>query len=66
LTKTFWEVFPDRNGKYLAQTLRLVNAKQSRNPLPTVDQLSREERAKVEEENVKACLRYINEKGVIA
>jgi sugar phosphate isomerase/epimerase len=66
LTKAFWEVFPDRNGKYLAQTLRLVNARQSRNPLPTVDQLSREERARIEEENIKACLRYINEKGVIA
>jgi hypothetical protein len=30
-----------------------------------VDQLSREERAKVEEDNVKACLRYVNEKKVI-
>ncbi|MGH9840345.1 MAG: sugar phosphate isomerase/epimerase family protein [Blastocatellia bacterium] len=66
LTKQYWEVFPDRNGKYLAQTVKLVNERASRDPLPTVAQLSREERAKVEEENVKACLRYVNEKKLIA
>ncbi|MBL8206341.1 MAG: TIM barrel protein [Blastocatellia bacterium] len=66
LTKAYWEVFPDRNGKYLAQTMKLVNEKASRDPLPTVDQLPREERAKVEEDNVKACLRYFNEKIVVA
>ncbi|MFN0123684.1 MAG: sugar phosphate isomerase/epimerase, partial [Blastocatellia bacterium] len=62
LTKQYWEVFPGRNGRYLAQTIRLVNAKASRDPLPVVDQLSREDRAKAEEDNVKACIRYVNEK----
>lgn len=66
LTKQYWEVFPDRNGKYLAQTMKMVQEKASREPLPTVDQLSREERAKAEEDNVKACLRYFNEKLVVA
>jgi sugar phosphate isomerase/epimerase len=66
LTQRYWEVFPDRNGKYLARTLKLVNERASRNPLPTVSQLSREERVKVEEENVKACLRYVNERQLIA
>ncbi|MBS1811682.1 MAG: TIM barrel protein [Acidobacteria bacterium] len=66
LTKQYWEVFPDRNGKYLAQIFKLVQQKSSRKPLPTVDQLSREERAKVEEDNVKACFRYFNEKIVVA
>jgi sugar phosphate isomerase/epimerase len=66
LTRQYWEVFPERNGRYLAQIYKLVQAKASRAPLPTVDQLSREERAKVEEENVKACLRYVNEKKVVA
>ena len=66
MTPQFWEVFPDRNGKYLAQIFKLVQQKASRTPLPTVDQLPREERAKVEEDNVKACLRYVNEKKVIA
>jgi sugar phosphate isomerase/epimerase len=65
LTPQYWEVFPDRNGKYLAQVFKLVQQKSSRTPLPTVDQLSREDRAKVEEDNVKACLRYVNEKKVI-
>jgi 3-oxoisoapionate decarboxylase len=65
LTKQYWEVFPERNGKYLAQIIKLVNEKASRDPLPTVDHLAREERAKVEEDNVKACLRYINERSVI-
>lgn len=66
LTKQFWEVFPDRNGKYLARTLKLVNDKASREPLPTVDQLGPEARARVEEENVKACLSYVNEQRLIA
>jgi 3-oxoisoapionate decarboxylase len=66
MTPQYWEVFPDRNGKYLAQIFKLVQQKSSREPLPAVDQLSREERAKVEEDNVKACLRYVNEKKIIA
>ncbi len=66
LTKAYWEVFPDRNGKYLAQTFKLVNSKSSREPLPMVSQLSPEARTKVEEDNVKACLRYVDDKQVIA
>jgi 3-oxoisoapionate decarboxylase len=66
LTSQYWDVFPDRNGKYLAQTIKLVRSKQSGKPLPTVDKLSREERVKVEEDNVKSCLRYVNEKQLLA
>jgi sugar phosphate isomerase/epimerase len=66
LTKQYWEVFPDRGGWYMAKTIKLVQQKSSPNPLPTVDQLPRDERAKVEEENVKACFRYIDGKKVIA
>lgn len=66
LTRAYWEVFPDRNGKYLAQTMKMVNEKASRDPLPTVSQLTREEQAKVEIENVNACIRYVNEKLTIA
>jgi 3-oxoisoapionate decarboxylase len=66
MTQQYWEVFPDRNGKYLAQIFKIVQQKSSRTPLPTIDQLAREERAKIEEDNVKACLRYVNEKKVIA
>jgi 3-oxoisoapionate decarboxylase len=66
LTEAYWRVFPDRNGKYLARTMQLVQAKKSAAPLPTVSHLSREERARVEEENVKACLRYARERRLIA
>jgi len=66
LTEAYWTVFPDRNGKYLARTLKLVQEHSSSGPLPTVSQLSREERAKVEEENVRACFRYVGEKQLIA
>lgn len=66
LTKQYWEVFPDRNGKFLANTVKMVNEKASRNPLPMVTGLSPAERTKVEDENVKACFRYVNEKNVIA
>ena len=65
LTEAYWTVFPDRNGRYLARTLKAVNERAGRNPLPAVAQLPREERAAIEEENVKACLRYANERQLI-
>ncbi|NOT59641.1 MAG: TIM barrel protein [Acidobacteria bacterium] len=66
VTDQFWEVFPDRNGKYLARTFKLVNEKMWHKPLPTVSELSPEARTKVEEDNVKACIQYVNEKQLIA
>lgn len=66
MTKQFWETFPERNGKFLAQTFRLVRDHSSRSPLPTVEQLSPEARAKVELDNVAACVRYVSEKNLIA
>lgn len=66
LTPKYWELFPDRSGKYLAHTVKLVNERSSREPLPTVAQLSPEERLRAEEENVNACLRYINDKQIIS
>ncbi|HKX28818.1 MAG TPA: sugar phosphate isomerase/epimerase family protein, partial [Blastocatellia bacterium] len=32
LTGAYWTVFPDRNGRYLARTLKLVNERAGRNP----------------------------------
>jgi 3-oxoisoapionate decarboxylase len=66
LTSAYSEVFPDRNIKYLAQTVKMVNAKASQKPLPVVSNLSPAERAKVEEDNVKACIQYVNDKQLIA
>lgn len=58
LTDHYWSVFPDGKAEDLARTLRLVEARQSAKPLPVVDKLPRDEREKLETENVKACLRY--------
>ena len=62
LTDKYWAVFPDRNGVYLARTMKLVQTRGSRDPLPQVSQLSHEERIRVEEDNIKTCLRYSREK----
>ena len=61
LTDAYWAPFPERNGVYLARTLRLIEKCKSKPPLPRVDQLNKEDRARVEENNVKACLRYAKE-----
>ncbi len=66
MTKAYWEVFPDRNGKHLAQTFKLVQAKSSKVALPAISNLSTVERQKFEEDNVKACIQYVNEKQLIA
>jgi sugar phosphate isomerase/epimerase len=58
MTPQYWTVFPDRNGRYLARTFKLVQEHGGGGPLPTVSQLSREERVRVEEENIKGCLKY--------
>ena len=66
LTKQYWQVFPDRNGRYLAETLKLVRERSGASPLPTVSQLANAERVRIEEENVKACLQYARDKRLIS
>jgi sugar phosphate isomerase/epimerase len=58
LTDKYWATFPDRNGRYLAKTLTLVQQKASPKPLPRIRQLPHEEQLRVEEDNVKACMAY--------
>jgi 3-oxoisoapionate decarboxylase len=53
-TDKYWATFPDRNGLYLARTMRMVRAKKSK--LPVISGLSKEEQLKIEEQNVKRCL----------
>jgi 3-oxoisoapionate decarboxylase len=53
-TDKYWATFPDRNGMYLARTMRMVRAKKSN--LPVISGLSKEEQLKVEEQNVRKCL----------
>ena len=58
LTDKYWVTFPERNGRYLAQMLRLVREHRSSKPLTKVSGLSRDSRQKLEEENVRQCLAY--------
>ncbi len=58
LTDKFWATFPERSGLRLARMLRVVRDKPSPQPLPVVDQLSREARGRLEEDNIRHCLRY--------
>ena len=62
LTDGYWETFPERSGRYLARTLRMMHAADHRPPLPVVGRLAREEQVKLEEENVKVCLAYARER----
>jgi 3-oxoisoapionate decarboxylase len=65
LTAPYWTVFPERNGRYLARTMKLVQEHTS-DTLPMVSHLAPNERARVEEQNVKACLQYVRDKRLIA
>lgn len=58
LQDRYWVVFPERNGIYLARTLRFVDEHKSSTPLPTPEELTLAEHAAVEEENIRACFRY--------
>jgi sugar phosphate isomerase/epimerase len=59
LTDRYWTTFPDRNGKFLADTLRLVHEAAGRvQDLPRVDHERPEGLLQLEEENVKQSLYY--------
>ena len=59
LTDKYWVTFPERSGRYLADTLRLVRDAATRlQQLPTVDHESRAGLLQLEEENIKQCLYY--------
>jgi 3-oxoisoapionate decarboxylase len=58
LTDKYWVTFPERNGEYLARTLRLVRDHPPDGPLPRVSDLEAEARRQEEEDNVRQCLAY--------
>jgi sugar phosphate isomerase/epimerase len=59
LTDQYWTTFPDRNGRLLADTLRLVRGAAGRlQHLPRVDKESETGLMQLEEENVKQSLHY--------
>ena len=55
LTDKYWVTWPDRGGKYLADTIRLVNANASKKPLPIISTLSAEAQLQAEEDNNRRC-----------
>jgi hypothetical protein len=63
LTDKYWITFPERNGLFLARTLRMVNDQSERlQPLPVYDNLPPQAQIRMEDENVKQCLFYARHK----
>ena len=58
LADDYWTALPDRNGVYLARTLRYVERHKSKQPLPSFDAMAPGERWRAEEENIRACFQY--------
>ncbi len=61
LSDKYWATFPDRNGLYLARTLRFVQSHPPAQALPRVSQLPHEEQLRTEQQNVVECMRYARE-----
>ncbi len=58
LTDKYWATWPERSGKFLAETIRLVNANQSKKPLPILSTLPAEAQLKAEEDNNRRCFAW--------
>ena len=58
LTDQYWVTWPERSGKYLARTLRLVTANASKKPLPIVSNLDPAAQLAVEESNNIDCFNW--------
>ena len=58
LEDKYWEVFDGVGGRELARTLRMVREKKYKSALPTISQLSDEERLAVEERNILESFEY--------
>ena len=62
LTDAYWTTFPERNGVYLARTMRMARDAQGRPPLPVLTGLARKEQVRREENNVQLCMTYARER----
>jgi sugar phosphate isomerase/epimerase len=58
LRDDYWVTFPERNGVYLARTLRFVRDHPPRAPLAKPEELSPEQHAKIETQNIVECFNY--------
>lgn len=62
LTKKYWATFPDLPGRHLVDTLAMVRSNRPKQPLPRFSELSKDEKIKLEDDNVRRCLKYAQEK----
>ena len=53
-TDKYWVTFPERSGLYLARTMRLIHANQTK--LPMLSALPKDKQLELEEANVRKCL----------
>ena len=58
LTDQYWATWPDRGGVFLARTLRMVEANQSKKPLPTIGDLDADAQLQVEQSNNIKCFEW--------
>jgi sugar phosphate isomerase/epimerase len=58
LTEKYWATFPERNGVYLARTLRMVRNNKPKKPLPRITGLSDAQRAQLERDHVERSIQY--------
>lgn len=58
LTEKYWATFPDRNGVYLARTLRMVRTNKPKKPLVYMEKLTQEERLQFEQDNIRQCVDF--------
>ncbi len=62
LTPKYWATFANLSGRHLADMLRLVRTHAAKEPLPRISGLTREEKLKREDDNVRRCLSYARER----
>lgn len=62
LTTDYWQTFPTLPATNLAETLRTVRQHPQPKGLPTVSQLTPDERLAAEDRNIRQCLAYSREK----
>lgn len=56
LTEAYWAPFPERNGRYLARALRMVERDRRPGKLPTLAGMDAAAQRRFEDDNVRRCL----------
>ena len=62
LSNRYWTTFPQLPGRHLARSLSMVRAHSSVRPLPRISNMPRDEQIRVENENIRRCVRFARER----